>query len=277
MADIGGLNTLTIVRKLDQGAYLDGNELGEILLPGRYVPEDCTPGDTMEVFIYIDSEGLRVATTERPYAMVGQIARLEVVEVNSSGAFLDWGLPKDLLVPFREQKQRMETGRSYIVFVYLDHKTKRIAASSRLDSFLDTHPASFDEGQEVELFICDTTDLGYKVIIDDTHWGMLYKNEVFQSLTQADRVKGFIKKIREDQKIDVCLQKPGYEKVAGISQKIIDMLRKQGGFIPVTDKSSPDIIYEMFGISKKTYKKVVGALYRKRLIVIESNGIRLTK
>jgi predicted RNA-binding protein (virulence factor B family) len=277
MTGIGEVNTLTVVKELDQGVYLDGNELGEILLPRRYVPEDCKPGDSMEVFIYLDSEDLMIATTEKPYAMVGQFAFLKVVSVNPVGAFLDWGLPKDLLVPFREQKQKMEVGRSYLVFVYLDDKTTRIAASSKLDKFLDTHPADFEEGQEVGLFICETTEIGYKAIINDTHWGMLYKNEVFRQLTQGCRISGFIKKVRDDGKIDLCLQKPGYEKVDGISEKIIDTLIKQGGSIPVTDKSSPEIIYELFGISKKTYKKAVGSLYKKRRIIIGPGGIKLVE
>jgi predicted RNA-binding protein (virulence factor B family) len=277
MTGIGEVNTLTVVKELDHGVYLDGEDLGEILLPRRYVPEDCKPGDSMEVFIYLDSEDLMIATTEKPYAMVGQFAFLKVVSVNSVGAFLDWGLPKDLLVPFREQKQKMEVGRSYVVFVYLDDKTNRIVASSRLDKFLDTHPGRFKQGQEVDLFICETTEIGYKAIINNTHWGMLYKNEVFRQLALGCRINGFIQKVRDDGKIDLCLQKPGYEKVDGISEKIIDILIKQGGSLPVTDKSSPEIIYELFGISKKTYKKAVGSLYKKRRIIIGPGGIKLVE
>jgi len=275
MARIGDLNRLTVVKMVDHGAYLDGDDLGEILLPRRYVPEGCKPGDSVEVFIYLDSQDLMVATTDKPYAMAGQFACLKVVSVNAVGAFLDWGLPKDLLVPFREQKQKMEVGGSYIVFVYLDYKTNRMVASSRLDNFIDTRPVCFRQGQEVDLFICEMTDIGYKVIINNTYWGMLFKNDVFRQLRLGCWIKGFIKNIRDDGKIDVCLQKPGYDEIGPISQKIIESLKQQGGFIPVTDKSSPETIYNLFGISKKTYKKAVGAIYKKRLIVIEPGGIKL--
>jgi len=275
MTKIGRLNRLIVVKELDQGVYLDGEDLGEILLPGRYVPEDCKTGSSIEVFIYRDSEDRIVATTETPLAMVGQFAVLKVVAVNSSGAFLDWGLPKDLLVPFREQQQKMEEGRSYVVFVYLDERSDRIAASSKLDKFLDNEPGHFQQDQEVELLVCEQTDIGYKAIINSTHWGILYKNEVFQQLEQGRYIKGFIQKVRDDGKIDLSLQKPGYEKVDDLSGRIIHMLREQRGFIPVTDKSSPESIYELFGVSKKTFKKAVGALYKKRIISLEEDGIRL--
>jgi len=275
MSGIGETNTLRVVKRVDHGVYLDGHDLGEILLPRRYVPEDCSIGDSLEVFIYLDSEDILIATTEKPHAEVGQFARLKVVSVNSFGAFLDWGLPKDLLVPFREQKKKMDEGRSYVVFIYVDDRTSRIVASSKLDKFLGAHPSHFRQGQEVSLFVCETTDMGYKAIIDNTHWGMLYKNEVFGQLEEGSRVKGFINKIRDDGKIDLCLHKPGYEKIDGVAQKILDELRHQGGFIPVTDSSSPEIIYELFGISKKMFKKAVGALYKKRAVIIEAGGIKL--
>ena len=277
MAEMGKLNKLTVVKELDFGVYLDGEELGEILLPRRHVPKSCKTGDSVEVFIYLDSEDRIIATTQKPYAMVGEFALLKVVSVNPVGAFLDWGLQKDLLVPFHEQKQKMKEGISYIVFVFLDDKSKRIAASSKLDTFLDNLPVPFQVGQEVELFICERTEIGYKAIINTTHWGVLYKNEVFQTLKKGQQLKGFIKKIRVDKKIDLCLHKPGYEKVDDVAKKIIDSLKEQGGFIPVTDKSRQDIIYGLFGVSKKTYKKAIGALYRKRLITLEDNGIKLSE
>ena len=275
MTEIGRLNRLTVVKELDQGVYLDGDDQGEILLPHKYVPQDCKPGRSIEVFIYRDSEGRIIATTQTPFAMVGQFAVLKVVSVNSSGAFLDWGLDKDLLVPFREQQHKMEEGRSYVVFVYLDERTDRIAASSKLDKFLDKQPGLFQENQEVDLLVCEQTEIGYKAIINSTHWGILYKNEVFQQLEQGRYIKGFIQKVRDDGKIDLSLQKPGYEKVDDLSGRIIHMLREQRGFIPVTDKSSPESIYELFGVSKKTFKKAVGALYKKRIISLEEDGIRL--
>ncbi|MBN2298687.1 MAG: type I-B CRISPR-associated protein Cas8b1/Cst1 [Deltaproteobacteria bacterium] len=277
MAEIGKLNSLQVVKELEFGVYLDGNDLGEILLPVRYVPEGVKTGDTVEVFIFLDSEDRIIATTQRPYAMVGQFALLKVVSTGSAGAFLDWGLPKDLLVPFREQKQKMEQDRSYIVFVYLDTKSNRIAASSRIDKFFDKHPEGFKPGQEVSLLVYEQTDIGYKAVINNSSQGVLYSNEVYQPLGIGQQIKGFIKKVRDDGKIDLTLSKPGYEKIDGLSEKILDELRKQGGFIAVTDKSAPEIMYELFGMSKKTYKKAVGALYRKRLVTIEPDGIRLNE
>jgi len=277
MTEIGRFNRLRVVRRVEAGAYLDDEELGEIFLPHSYVPEGCRPGDTVDVFIFYDSEDRLIATTQRPYAMVGEFAFLKVVAVNPVGAFLDWGLPKDLLVPFSEQKQRMEEGKSYIVFIYLDDRTGRIVASPKLNKFLDKQPVEFQEGQGVELLIYDQTEMGYKAIIDNSSRGVLYKNEVFQPLIKGRRITGFIKKVRADGKIDLCLQKPGYENIDGISEKIIEKLKARGGFIAVNDKSSPEIIYGLFGVSKKTYKKAIGALYKKRLIDIESSGITLVK
>lgn len=275
MAEIGVLNYLRVVKEVDFGVYLDGGEHGEILLPRRYVPANCKVNDNIMVFIYLDSEDRLIATTEKPYAMVGDFALLKVVAVNSVGAFLDWGLPKDLLVPFSKQSSNMEKGKSYIVRVYVDKQSNRIAGSTRLDRYLDNDTGSFHAGQEVELLICNQTDIGYKAIINGTHWGVLYSNEVFQSLKRGQKTEGYIKKVRDDNKIDLCLQKPGYEKVDDITETILNVLKKKGGFLPVTDKSSPEIIYKLFGVSKKTYKKAIGAIYRKRLITIENNGIKL--
>jgi len=275
MAEIGILNELRVVRKVNFGAYLDGGGLGEILLPRRYVPEYCQVGDTIKVFIYTDSEDRMVATTETPYVMVGDVALLKVVSVNSVGAFLGWGLPKDLLVPFSEQNTTMKEGGSYIVRVYLDNRSNRIAASSKLDHYLDKEPLNFQVGQEVKLLICNQTDIGHKAIIDNSHWGVLHYSEVFQKLRRGQKIKGFIKKVRDDNKIDLCLHKPGYEKTTDLTETIIKVLRAQGGFISVTDKSSPEIIHNWFGVSKKTYKKAVGSIYKRRLITIENDGIKL--
>lgn len=277
MTEIGRMNRLVAVKKLDQGMYLDGGDMGEILLPGRYVPEDCVPGSSIEVFIYRDSEDRITATTSKPFAMVGECACLRVVSVSSSGAFLDWGLDKDLMVPFREQKQKMEQGRSYVVYVYLDQRTKRIAASSRLDRFLGRQRGHFHKDQEVDLLIYSQTEMGYRAIINNTHWGMLYKNEVFGPIETGMHMKGYIKKVRDDGKIDLSLQKPGYEKVDDVTIGIIHILREHHGFIPITDKSSPESIYNLFGVSKKTYKKAIGALYKKRVIILEDDGIRLNE
>jgi predicted RNA-binding protein (virulence factor B family) len=277
MVEIGKFNTLRILKKVDFGVYLDGEDLGEILLPIRYVPEKYTIDDLIQVFIYFDSEDLIIATTEKPYALVGEFAFLKVVSESSIGAFLDWGLPKDLLVPFREQKQKMKEGQSYIVFIYLDSKSNRIAASSKLDKFLDKQGVEYQEGQAVDLLIGNQTDIGYQAIINNAHQGILYKNEVFQPLKRGQEIKGFIKKIREDKKIDLCLHKPGYEKVDDLSEKILQKIEKEGGYISLTDRSSPQIIYEWFGVSKKTFKKAIGALYKKRIISMEADGIQLIK
>jgi predicted RNA-binding protein (virulence factor B family) len=275
MAEIGKINNLKIVKEVDFGIYLDGGEHGEILLPSRYVPENCKVDEFLSVFIYLDSEDRFIATTEKPYAMVGDFALLKVVSVGSVGVFLDWGLPKDLMVPFREQFPNMEEGKSYMVRVYVDKKSNRIAATTRLDRYLDNEPACFQAGEEVELLICNQTDIGYKTIINNTHWGVLYSNEVFQPLKSGQVTKGYIKKVRDDTKIDLSLHKPGYEKVDDITETILNVLKQKGGFLPVTDKSSPETIYKLFGVSKKTYKKAIGAIYKKKLITIESDGIKM--
>ncbi|MCK5822909.1 MAG: GntR family transcriptional regulator [Bacteroidales bacterium] len=275
MTEIGKINKLQILREVDFGVYLDGDDYGEILMPKKYLPENYKIDDFIEAFVYLDSEDRIVATTEKPYAMVDDFAFLKVVAVNEFGAFLDWGLIKDLLVPFNQQKQKMEEGQSYLVYIYLDEKSERIAASSKLDKFLDKQPVDYKEGQEVNLIISKQTNIGYKAIINNTHWGVIYKNEVFQTLTKGQKIKGYIKKIREDEKIDLSLYKKGYEKVDDSLNIILEILENHDGFISVTDKSSPETIYEMFGISKKTYKKSIGALYKKKLISIENNGIKL--
>ncbi len=277
MADIGKINTLKAVRGAEFGVYLDGGDSGEILLPNKFVPENCTKGDELEVFVYGDSEDRLVATTEKPYAMAGDFAFLKVHSVNDIGAFLDWGLPKHLLVPFREQKVKMEAGKSYVVFVYLDEQSKRMCASSRLDRFLKPEDGDFETGQEVDLLLVSLTDLGYNAIVNGAKWGILYHNEVFQVLRQGDRVKGYIKKLREDGKIDLSLQKQGYAGVKDVTTTILEIIRARGGFIDVTDKSDPELIYELFGMSKKTYKKAIGALYKHRLITIEENGIKIVQ
>ena len=275
MAEIGVYNNLRVIKEVDFGVYLDGGEHEEILLPRRYVPEDCKVDDIIKVFVYLDSEDRFIATTETPYAIVGDFALLKVVAVESVGAFLDWGLLKDLLVPFGEQSPTMEKDKSYIVRIYVDKQSNRIAATTRLDRYLDNTPGNFHAAQEVELLICNQTDIGYKAIINGTHWGVLYSNEVFQPLKSGQKIKGYIKKVREDNKIDLSLHKPGYERVDDITDTILNVLKEQGGFISVTDKSSPETINKLFGVSKKTYKKAIGAIYRKKLIIIEDDGIRL--
>jgi len=275
MAEIGKINHMYVVKEVDFGIYLDGGDLGEILMPKRYVPEGTQPEDMIDAFIYLDSEDRLVATTEKPYAMVEEFALLEVVSVTPVGAFLDWGLPKDLFVPFREQRQPMEQGKKYLVYVYVDTNSKRIAASSKIEHYLDNIPVDYDIDEEVDLVIVNETDLGYNAIIDNCHLGVIFKNEVFQPLNPGDRVEGFIKKIRTDGKIDLCLQKSGYEKISGVADKIISELEKNNGFLSLTDKSTPDEIYKVFKISKKNFKSAIGALYKKRMITLEEDGIKL--
>ncbi len=275
MATIGAINELEVVKEVDFGIYLDGAEHGEILMPKRYVPENCQVGDCIEAFIYLDSEDRLVATDERPIAMVGEFASLKVVSVTGVGAFLDWGLPKDLLVPFREQQQKMEEGRSYLVYIYLDDESQRIVATSKLDKCVDNLPVDYEVGEEVDLIIAGQTELGYKAIIDNSHWGMLYKNEVFQTLKPGLKVKGYIKHIREDDKIDLSLEATGYQKIDPITESILNKLAANNGFLPLNDKSSPERIKEAFQISKKNFKKAIGALYRQRVISIEEDGIRM--
>ena len=275
MTEIGKINNLQIVKILDFGAYLDGDEKGEILLPIRQVPDEVDVDDFLDVFIYNDSEDRIIATTEKPFAMLGDFALLKVVAVNQVGAFLDWGLVKDLLVPFREQKVKMEVGRSYIVHIYLDDETDRLVASAKLDRFLDDTVPEYETNQEVDLLIQSKTDLGYKAIINNSHWGVLYNNEIFQDLNIGQKIKGYIKKIREDDKIDLYLNKSGYNQIDSISQNILKKLEENDNFLPLNDKSAPDDIYATLAISKKQFKKAIGNLYRNHLITIEKEGIKL--
>lgn len=277
MVEIGKINTLEVVRETENGVYLDGMELGEILMPRKFVSDEVKSQGWADVFVYTDSEDRLVATTEEPLIKVGEFAMLNVVAVTRFGAFLDWGLPKNLLVPFREQKANMVEGRSYIVHAYLDLQTNRIAASAKLDKYLDNVPPEYEAGDEVQLLVAEETDLGYKAIVDNLHWGMIYKNQVFQPLTIGQSLTGYINRIRPDEKIDLLLEKPGYEKVDAISEKILEELRENRGFMAVSDKTSPEMIQAMFGISKKNFKKAIGALYKKRLISFDSDGIRLQK
>jgi predicted RNA-binding protein (virulence factor B family) len=275
MLQIGKTNELRIVKHVDFGIYLDGGEEhGEILMPKRYVPDGAAVDNTIEVFIYRDSEDRLIATNETPLAQVDEFRFLTVKSINRFGAFLDWGLPKDLLVPFREQKSKMQEGRSYLVHVYLDQESQRIVASAKLNKFLDNVMPEYEVGEEVNLLVAEQTDLGYKVIIENKHWGMVYKNEVFQPIQPGDSVKGYVKQIRDDDKIDISLQKSGYEQIDAISQGILEKLKESGGYLAVTDKSPADFIYHLFGISKKNYKKAIGFLYRNKLIVLEKEGIR---
>jgi predicted RNA-binding protein (virulence factor B family) len=274
MVVIGRKNRLAVKRLDEIGARLDGGRLGEILLPQRYLSARLKPDDQVEVFIYRDSEDRLIATTETPRAEVGQCAFLRVVSVSAVGAFLDWGLPKDLLVPFAEQPKRMEVGRHYLVRLFVDN-THRIAASARLDRFLLDEAEGLEQGQAVSLLIADKTDLGVKAVVNHRFWGLLYHDTLFKPVRKGQALEGFVKRIREDGKIELTLDRPGYDKVDGVADTILGRLRDNDGFLPLNDKSSPEVIVAEFQVSKGVFKQAIGALYKKRLIRIEKGGIRL--
>lgn len=272
---IGQQNTLRVIRQRDPGAFLDGGVFGTILLPQRYVPDNCREGDLLEVFVYLDSEDQLIATTDSPKLRVGQFGYLQVAALSAVGAFLDWGLPKDLLLPFSEQRHPAEQGKRYLVRAYLDN-SNRIAASTKLDKFLDLQPAHYRRHQQVELLVAERTELGYKVIVEHAHWGLIHHQDLFQTLRYGQRLSGFIKQQRDDGKLDILLQEPGYAPVGDLSQQIVQLLHHHDGFLALTDRSSPEQIRQLFGVSKKKFKMALGALYKQRQISIEADGIRLT-
>lgn len=273
---LGEYNLLEVVKEVDFGVYLDGSEDGEILLPTRYVPQGCKPGDVLNVFIYLDMDERLIATTLQPYVKVGEFACLEVAWVNQYGAFLDWGLMKDLFVPFREQKMKMLKGNSYVVHVHLDEDSYRIVASAKVEKYLSKDMPEYNAGDEVEILVWQKTDLGYKVIVDNKFGGMIFKNEIFTVVRIGMKMPAYIKQVRPDGKIDLELQKGGVKKVEDFADTLLEYIRSNGGSTPLNDKTDADVIYNTFGVSKKTFKKAVGDLYKKRLIVLEGEqGIRL--
>ncbi len=277
MITVGNYYNLEVVKSVEFGFYLDAKNLGEVLLPGKYATKDTAIGDSLDVFLYLDSEDRPVATTETPFACVGEFAYLRVVATTKVGAFFDWGLEKDLLVPFGEQHVPMVERRSYLLYLYLDKASGRITASSKIDKFLDDERShDFKEKQAVNLIIANTTDLGFKAIINHSHWGVLYKNDVHERLSFGQYREGFIKRVRPDNKIDLTLQGG-----AGARSKhallIEKRLNENDGFLPVYDKSEPEKISELFGISKGAFKKAIGILYKQKVITIEKNGIQLVK
>lgn len=275
--ELGKFNTLKVVKEVDFGMYLDGGEEGEILLPSRYVPENCKPGDELAVFIYLDNGERLVATTLTPLVQVGEFACLEVAWINQYGAFLNWGLMKDLFVPFREQKMKMQVGKQYVIHAHLDDESYRIVASAKVDHYLSREKAPYEPGQEVSILIWQKTDLGFKAIIENRYSGLLYESEIFQPLHTGMTLKAYVKQVREDGKIDLILQKPGQGKVEDFAATLLDYIREQGGHITLHDKSPAEEIYDTFGVSKKTFKKAVGDLYKKHLVSLQENGIELAK
>jgi predicted RNA-binding protein (virulence factor B family) len=276
MVQIGKMNTLSIKGTQVYGIHLDGGDSGDILLRDKSAAQKYQSGDEIDVFVYVDREQRLLGTTQKPYAMVGEFALLRVVADSAAGAFMGWGLENDLFVPKSEQQDNMREGKSYVVHLFLSEKHNRITASSKLDKFLDLQPPEYEEGEEVDLIVYSKTDLGYGAVVNGSHTGMIYQNEVFQKLGIGQRLKGYIKKIREDLKIDLRLQQTGYQVVDGISQSILEIIKDNGGTIGVTDKSPPEEIYALFGVSKKVFKKAIGALYKKRLILIDADSIKLT-
>ena len=275
--ELGKFNQLEVVKEVDFGVYLDGGEEGEILLPTRYVPEDCKIGDILNVFLYLDMDERLIATTLTPFVQVGQFACLEVSWVNQYGAFLNWGLMKDLFVPFREQKMKMQVGRKYVVHAHLDEESYRIVASAKVERYLSKEKPEYTAGEEVNILIWQKTDLGFKAIIDNKYSGLLYENEIFSSIETGMEMKAFVKQVREDGKVDLILQKPGFEKVDDFAKTLLDYIKEQGGRIHLNDKSPAEDIYDTFGVSKKTFKKGVGDLYKKRLIALHEDGIALVE
>ena len=276
---LGQKNLLKAAWKVDFGMYLEGDEEGKILLPNRYVPEGLEVGDEVEVFVYLDNEERRVATTLEPKAMVGDFAYLQVAWVNEFGAFLDWGLMKDLFCPFREQKKRMEEGRSYIVHVHLDEESYRIMASAKVEKWLENDKLKEEKllsvGDKVSALIWQKTDLGFKAIIDNKYGALLYDSQVFKDIHTGDRVDAYVTKIRPDGKIDVALQPSGRQHTEDFAEQLLRYLQYRGGRCRLGDKSSAEDIKEQFGVSKKTYKRAIGDLYKRRLITINDDGIEL--
>ena len=275
MANIGERASLQILHEKTFGLFLDGGELGEILLPRREMPVRWNLGDFVDVFLYLDSEDRQVATLKAPKVMPGQFARLKCVAVTGVGAFLDWGLPKDLMVPFREQKIRMEVGKHYIVHVHLDEQTGRIIASTRIARHMDLTPPDFRLEQEVDLIIFGKTDLGYKAIINGTHSGLIFANEVFQDLQPGEALKGYITALRPDGKINLSLHAAGRAKIDDLEGQILAELEARGGFWSLGDHSPADEINAELGVSKRAFKQATGALWKRGKIAIENNGIRL--
>ncbi|KTD45132.1 CvfB family protein [Legionella parisiensis] len=274
MIKIGQFNKLKMVRETPFGVYLQGREWGEILLPNKSVPKGTLVGDVLDVFVYFDSDDKIIATTVCPYAKLGSCAFLKVVDVNPVGAFLDWGLDKDLLVPKPEQLRPMEKGKSYLVYLKQDNQG-RIIASSKIDYFLDKTAANFKAGDEVSLLIAESTPLGRKVILNNSHWGLIHTGDIFQPLIYGKEIKGYIKKVREDGKIDVALRQIGQSSINELAQRILSKLEQSDGFLALHDKSPPSEIQDIFAESKKNFKSALGQLYKRGLINIEEKGIRL--
>ena len=274
MVKMGEYNLMTVIKEKSPGLFLDDGDQG-ILLPKRYVPHGTKIGDEIEVFLYFDSEDRPIATTEKPYGILGDIVRLKAVSSTNQGAFLDWGLMKDLFVPKSRIKTFMAPGGEYLVKIVLDEQTGRLAATEKLEPFLSNEDLTVKEMDEVDLIVYRQTDIGYEMIINNVHKGMLHENEIYRNIAIGDRFRGFIKKILPENKIDVAAGKSGYIRVEDASQKILRLLKENNGTLPYHDKSSPEEIYSFFEMSKKTFKMTIGNLYKNHQIVFKDNGIEV--
>lgn len=276
MANLGKRNSLRILREAAPGLYLDGGSHGEILLPKKYIPRGAKVGGKLDTFVYRDSEDRLVATTEIPAATVGDFALLRVVNAHPKiGAFLDWGLAKDLLLPIAEQSRSLRAGEWILIRILLDAKTDRILASTRLSRWLNLTPPAYPDGEAVRLIVESETPLGFNAIVNEAHTGLLYHTDLAGALTIGQRLDGFVRHVRPDGKIDLALDRAGYRRIAPLTEQIVDALKADRGFLPYHDKSSPEEIRAAFGVSKKAFKQAVGALYRERIIEVEPAGIRL--
>ena len=275
MIQLGRWNDLTITRFTDHGAYVDGGETGEILMPRSYVKPEMRPGDEGHVFVYLDQEERLVATMEQPLAQVGEFAFLRVAWVNQFGAFLDWGLMKDLFVPFSEQKRKMVKGNTYLVHVHIDPETHRIVGSAKVDRYLESAPASYHKDREVDALIWQRTPLGYKAIVDNRYSGLIYDDQIYDELHTGDRLRAHVVQVRSDGKLDLSLQRLGKGRFRDFSETLLRKLQAAGGFLPFTDKTDAEAIAEHFQVSKKTFKRAVGTLYKQRRILIDDEGITL--
>lgn len=276
MINIGEINKLKINRQTDNGYYLIDGEDNEVLLPNAYIDNSWKLEDEIEVFIFTDSEDRLTATTVTPKILLDEFALLEVVDVNRFGAFLDWGLPKNLFVPFKEQTHKMVKGNKYVVTMFLDYETERLVASSKIDSFLEKDDIDLQENQVVNIIPYKVTELGYNVVINNLYKGLVYRNEVFQEIKLGEKLRAYVKTIRADKKIDISLQKSGYVAYDQNQILLMDKLKNNNGFLELTDKSSPDKIYRELKISKKAFKKALGGLYKQKAVRLEKNGVYLT-
>ncbi|MDP5136337.1 S1-like domain-containing RNA-binding protein [Rheinheimera baltica] len=274
MLALGKINRLTVKKQVKFGFYLDGLSWGEILLPNNVSPAGLEIGSELDVFLYLDSEDQLIATTERPKIKVGEVAQLDVVATTKVGAFVNWGLKKDLLVPFSEQQIPLKEGQKYLLYCYVDN-SNRIVASTKLDRHLHKTPPSYNAGDKVSIMISEQTDIGYKAVVNHQHWGVLYKNEVFKPLRRGDKMQAYIVKVRDDGKIDIRLNASTFKQAQELTDRILYKLQQNDGKLALTDKSSPELIYAAFGVSKKAYKQAIGSLYKDKKIVIAEHGIIL--